>query len=82
MLSRARIVPVVTVGSSWLVVGFSQLWAALRSDWWVGSALGLFVAVYGLVRWSIRAGLSLWPDGARASPQSDRPKRGGLAGQR
>ena len=71
MLSRARIVP-ATVGSSWVVVECSQLWAALRSDWWVGPALGLLVAVYGLVRRSIGVALSVWPDGAGARLQSDR----------
>jgi len=74
MLSRVRIVPVVTVGPSWLTVECSQVWAALRSDWWVGAALGLFVAVYGLARWSIGAALSIWPDGARAPLQNDRKR--------
>ena len=46
-------------------------WAALRSDWWVGSALRLVLVVYGLARWSMGAALSIWPARGHKWPEGE-----------
>lgn len=58
---RARIVAVLSVGVPWLWVEGWEYVASWGLWSWAGWVLGLLLALYGFVRWSIRTALT-WPD--------------------